>query len=280
MKRPITGAALALALALPAVAQDQDVDAGTVLATVNGTEITLGHLIAMRGRLPAQYQNLPDDVLYQGMLDQLIQQQVLADAAREDLGRADALGLENEQRAYLAGRVIDRAATAPLDEAEVESLYEESFGAAEPATEWNASHILVETEEEAQDLVARLEEGADFAELAREESTGPSGPGGGSLGWFAAGMMVPEFEQAVQSLEPGEVSEPIQTQFGWHVVKLNDTRQQEAPPLDAVREQIEQQLRTQAVDAELERLTGQAEIDRAEVTVDPALIRDADLIAE
>ena len=108
MKRLMTGAAIALCLAMPATAQD----AGTVLATVNGTDITLGHLIAMRERLPQQYQQLPDDVLYQGMLEQLIQQQVLADAAREDLSGADAIGLENEARAFLAGRVIDRAAAS------------------------------------------------------------------------------------------------------------------------------------------------------------------------
>jgi peptidyl-prolyl cis-trans isomerase C len=278
MTRLMTGAALALALAIPAQAQDADV--GTVLATVNGTEITLGHLIAMRGRLPEQYQQLPDDVLYQGMLDQLIQQQVLADAARADLPRADALGLENEQRAYLAGRMIDRAANAPLGEDAVQALYDETFGAAEPETEWNASHILVETEEEAQALIDRLDEGADFAELAREESTGPSGPSGGALGWFGTGMMVPAFEEAVQGLEPGEVSAPVQTQFGWHVVRLNETRTADAPPLEQVRPQLEQQLQSQAVDAELERLTDEAEIERAEVELDPALIRDTDLLTE
>jgi peptidyl-prolyl cis-trans isomerase C len=273
------GAALALALALPAQAQDADAD--TVLATVNGTEITLGHLVAMRGRLPAQYQSLPDDVLFEGMVDQLIQQQVLADAAREDLARADALGLENEQRAYLAGRMIDRAAQEALgDDAAIQALYDETFGGAEPETEWNASHILVATEEEAQALVDQLGEGADFAELARENSTGPSGPNGGSLGWFGTGMMVPEFEQAVQGLEPGGVSEPVQTQFGWHVVKLNETRLREAPALEDVRDQLVQQVQSEAVDAELARLTDQAQVERAEVEVDPALIRDDSLLQE
>ena len=278
MTRTMTGAAMALALALPV--QAQDVDGSTVLATVNGTEITLGHMIAMQGRLPEQYRQLPDEVLYEGLLDQLIQQQVLADAAREDLGRADELALENEERAFLAGRMIDRAANAAVDDAALQAAYDETFGGAEPETEWNASHILVETEEAAAALAEEARGGADFAELARQSSTGPSGPNGGSLGWFGTGMMVPEFEQAVQGLEPGDVSDPVQTQFGWHVVKLNETRQKDAPPLEAVRDQLAQQIQSTAVEAELTRLTDAAEVERAEVEIDPATIRETDLIAE
>jgi peptidyl-prolyl cis-trans isomerase C len=273
MQRLLATAALVMA-ALPVQAQD----VSTVLATVNGTEITLGHLIAMRERLPEQYRQLPDEVLYQGMLDQIIQQQVLADAATADLSEADRLGLENERRAYLAGRVIDGVAGQPVDEATLQALYQDEYGSTEPMQEFNASHILVETQAEAQAILSELESGADFADLARERSTGPSGPSGGELGWFGAGMMVPEFEQAVMALEPGEVSEPVQTQFGWHVVRLNEQRDQAAPELDQVRAELEQRVRTEAVDAELARLTSEAEVARVEVELDPALIRRTDLL--
>lgn len=276
MKKLLSGAALALVLATQAQAQD----ASTVLATVNGTEITLGHLIAMRDRLPEQYKQLPDEVLYDGMLEQLIQQQVLADAARADLARADAIGLENEERAFLAGRIIDRAASQPLTDEALQTAYEETYGGLEPETEYNASHILVETEEEAAALILQLTDGADFGELAKENSTGPSGPNGGQLGWFGAGMMVPEFEAAVVALEPGAISEPVQTQFGWHVVKLNETRQKDAPPLDEVRADLEQSLRTAAVDAEVERLTAEASIERSDLRPDTSLIRNTDLLSE
>lgn len=276
MKRLLTGAALALTLAAPVQAQD----AATVLATVNGTEITLGHLIAMRDRLPEQYQQLPDDVLFGGMLEQLIQQQVLADAARADMATADEIGLENESRAFLAGQIIERAAGQDIDDDALQAAYQATYGSAEPETEWNASHILVETEEEAADLIAQLADGADFATLAQEHSTGPSGPGGGVLGWFGAGMMVPEFEAAITELETGAVSAPVQTQFGWHVVKLNEARTKDAPPLDQVRAELEQTLRTSAVDAEVERLTAEATIERSDVAPDPALIRNTDLLAE
>ena len=274
MKRLLAATALTLAFPMGAHAQD----ASTVLATVGDTEITLGHVVAMRDRLPAQYQELPDEVLFQGLLDQLIQQQVLADAARAEMTEADTLGLENETRAFLAARLIERTGTEPLDEAAVQEAYDARYAAAEPETEWNASHILVETETEARALKAKLDDGADFATLAREESTGPSGPNGGELGWFGPGQMVPAFEEAVKGLEAGTVSDPIQTQFGWHVVRLNETRDRAAPPLEQVRAEIEQELRTEAVEAEVQRLTEAAQVERTGTEVDPAVIRDTDLI--
>ncbi|CTQ32625.1 peptidylprolyl isomerase [Jannaschia rubra] len=283
MTRLLTGAALALALSAPAFAQDAadgaaKPDASTVLATVNGTDITLGNLIALRGRLPAQYLELPDDLLYQGMLDQIIQQQVLSDTAREDLSRADEIGLENETRAFLAGRVLERLTAEPVDDAAVQAAYDEIYGNAEPATEYNASHILVETEEAAQEIAGKIAEGADFAELAQEESTGPTGPNGGQLGWFGPGMMVPEFEEAVKGMEAGEVSDPVQTQFGWHVIRLNEVREQEVPALDDVRPELEDVARNALVEAEVERLTEAAQVERTEVEIDPARIRDTDLL--
>ena len=272
---PIAATALALAAA-PAAAQDAD----TVLATVGDAEITLGHVVAMRARLPQEYQDLPDEVLYQGLLDQLVQQQVLSDEIEGDLTPAEALALENEMRAFRAARLIDRVGLAPLDEDAVRAAYDDRFAAQEAAVEWNASHILVETEEKAREIIARIDDGDDFAELAQAESTGPSGPSGGSLGWFGSGQMVPAFEEAVTGLEPGEVSPPVQTQFGWHVVRLNETRDRAAPPLDAVRGEIEQALRSAAVEAEIQRLTEAATVERTGAEVDPALIRDDALIAE
>ena len=276
MTRFLTAAILAASTALPAHAQEADAD--TVLATVGGTEITLGHLVAMRGRLPEQYQQLPDDVLYQGMLDQAIQQEILAQGVRDDMDRGAELGLENETRAFLAGEAVNEIAGREVDEAAVQAAYDAAYADAEAETEYNASHILVETEEEARAIKAELDGGADFAELAREKSTGPSGPNGGQLGWFGAGMMVPEFQTAVETLEPGEVSEPVQTQFGWHVIVLNETRVQEAPGLEKVRAELEAQVRQQAVEAEVARLTEEATVERAEVEVDPALVRDDALL--
>lgn len=278
MKHLLIGAA-ALALTAPAFADSHTtVTADTVLATVNGTDITLGHVIALRDRLPEQYQQLPDDVLYQGMLDQIIQQQILADAAERT--KAIELGLENESRAYIASQEIERLSTQPIDEAALQAAYESQYGDAEAAPEFNASHILVETEEEATALIAELEGGADFAELAREKSTGPSGPNGGQLGWFGPGMMVPSFEEAVVDMEVGAISAPVETQFGWHVIKLNETRQQELPGLEQVRVELEEAVRSAAVEAALADLTAAADVTNADVEIDPALIRDDTLLSE
>ncbi|OAN76047.1 peptidylprolyl isomerase [Jannaschia sp. EhC01] len=283
MKKLLASVSLVAALSAPsfgpAFAQDET-SGDTVLATVNGNEITVGHLIAMRQMLPPEYQQLPDEVLFDGMLEQLIQQQVLADEAEGNVTRSMELGLENERRAFLAAMYMDDVAMADLDEAELQAAYDAAYGEVEPTIEYNAAHILLEGQEDAENMLTELEAGADFAELAAEHSIGPSGPNGGALGWFTEGMMVPEFEAAVMALEAGEVSSPVQTQFGWHVVLLNETREQAAPALEDVRAELEESIRRARVDARLAELTAEAEIERAEVEIDPAMIRDLDLIAQ
>ncbi|WP_438362903.1 peptidylprolyl isomerase [Nioella halotolerans] len=274
MKRILASAALSACLITPAIAQDAD----TVLATVNGQEITLGHLIVAQSQLPEQYQSLPDDVLLTGILEQLVQQEVVASAVRDDLSTSMQLGLENEERAYVAALTLDEVAMAEIPEEELQAEYDAQFGDVEAGTEYNASHILVETEGEAQSLIDELEGGADFATLAREHSTGPSGPNGGQLGWFNAGMMVPSFEEAVFDLEVGEASGPVETQFGWHVIILNDTRDQAAPALEEVRDQLVEGLRQARVDAYVQQLTDESDVTRAELDIDPALLRNTDLL--
>ncbi|CAM4015143.1 peptidylprolyl isomerase [Palleronia rufa] len=270
--RTLTAAA-ALVLALPAAAQD----ASTVVATVDGTDITLGHMIAMRERLPEQYQSLDDQTLFDGILEQLEQQTALSTKA-DGLSPEGELVMENERRALLAAEVVEARAAEAVTEEDVQAAYEEAYGNAEPATEYNASHILVETEEEARSLIAELEDGADFAELAKANSTGPSGPSGGDLGWFLPDAMVAEFADAVQEMEPGAISEPVQTQFGWHVIKLNDTRETTPPPLDEVRGEIEGQLQLDAIETIVSDAMDGAEITRPETQIDPALLRDTSLL--
>ncbi len=270
----LASAAVAALMISPASAQD----ASTVLATVNGHDITLGHVIVAQSQLPQQYQALPDDVLLQGILEQLVQQEVVASAASEDMSGAMRIGLENEQRAYIAAMTLDEVSQGEIPDEDLQAQYDAQYADVEPVTEYNASHILVDSEEAAQDLVDQLENGADFADLARENSTGPSGPNGGQLGWFSEGMMVPPFEAAVMELSVGEVSAPVQTRFGWHVIKLNDTREQAAPTLDEVRDQLVESLRQARVDEYIQSLTDAADVSRPALDIDPALIRDVDLL--
>jgi peptidyl-prolyl cis-trans isomerase C len=256
--------AFVAALALPAAAQDTvTADPSTVVATVGDTEITVGHMIVAWASLPEQYQGLPDDVLFQGILDQLVQQSALQQKFDGELPARIPLQLENERRSLTAGEAINQLMEEPLDEADVQAAYEADYGNAEQETEYNASHILVETEEAALAVIEEIEGGADFAAVAREKSTGPSGPNGGQLGWFGTGAMVPEFEQAVVELEVGAVSAPVKTQFGWHIITLNESRIQDAPALEEVREQIELQLRQIRVQSEIEAVTAAADVDHS-----------------
>ncbi len=258
----------------------QDAGRDTVIATVNGVDITLGEMIVTRAQLPSQYQQLPDDVLWEGVLDQLVQQQLLAAQLGEPTAQI-ALLLATQKRSLMAAEVIDRLTNQAITDEALEAAYNARFANAAAEEEYSAAHILVDTREEAEAVVARLEGGADFAETAKEISTGPSGPNGGDLGWFGIGMMVPEFETAVIALEVGQISEPVQTQFGWHVIILNDKRQKEAPTLDQVRDELAAQIQQEAIAKALEDLIAAAAITRPEPgAFDPAILKNIDLLTE
>lgn len=273
---PFARLALGMTLLLPISAQAQD--ASTVLATVGGEEITLGHVIAVADSLPAQFQQLPDDQLYSGLLEQLVRQAAIAQSLGDSVPKSLQLSVESQRWALLANSVIEGAIDAAVTEEALQAAYNERFASVEPEKEYNASHILVATEEEALELIAELEGGADFAELAQARSTGPSGPNGGSLGWFGKGMMVPPFEAAVLALEPESISPPVETQFGWHVVRLNEVRDAGAPSLEEVRETLAGELSEAAAQEVVDSLVAAAEITRSEVEIDPALIRDTSLL--
>ena len=259
-------------------AQDE-MTADTVIASVNGTEITLGHVIVLRQQLPSEYQSLPDEVLFEGIINQLIEQTLLADQTTADsVPREVELALENERRALLSGVQIEALARQDVSEEAVQAAYDEAYGNLPAEPEFNASHILVETEEEALALIETLNGGADFAELAIEKSTGPSGPNGGELGWFGLGMMVPEFEEAVSGMEAEGISAPVQTQFGWHVVRLNDKRDKPAPTLEETRPTLMDAIRQQAVEDAIAALTEGADITRPDEGFDAALMRDTSLL--
>jgi peptidyl-prolyl cis-trans isomerase C len=267
-------------LALPLTAQEAaNADPSTVVATVGGTEITIGHMIVAWASLPEQYQGLPDDVLFQGILDQLVQQTALQQQFDGNLPARVALQLENERRSLTAGEAVNGIMEAPLEEADVQAAYDKDYADVDQAPEFNASHILVETEEEAIAVQQELADGAEFAAVAREKSTGPSGPNGGQLGWFGKGAMVPEFEAAVTELEVEAVSDPVKTQFGWHVIKLNETRAQNVPPLEEVREEIELQIRQIHAQEEIEAITAAADVDRSGAEgIAPSVIKQVNVL--
>lgn len=256
----------------------QDATAATVVATVNGTEITLGQMIITRAQLPQQYAQLEDAILFDGILDQLIQQQLLADSLPATPPRV-TYAIQNEERSLKAGEAINDLTVGAVTDEALQAAYDARYADAKPTTEYNAAHLLVETEDEALAAKTRITEGEVFGDVAKEVSTGPTGPNGGNLGWFGAGQMVPEFEEVVATMSPGDVSDPVKTQFGWHVVTLLETRNAEAPAMDDVRQELFGEVQEAAIQTLLTSLTEAAEITKPEADAfDPTLLSNIDLL--
>ena len=267
--------------AVTASAVQAEPSADTVVASVNGTEITVGHMILVRESLPEQYRNLPNEQLFDGILEQLIQQTLLADLIGDNDSREIQLTLENDRRLMKASQAVEELSAQAIGEDEIAASYDDRYADADMGMEYDASHILVETEEAAVNLIDKLQAGADFVELAKEFSTGPSGPGGGALGWFGLGMMVPPFEAAVVAMEKGAISSPVKTDFGWHVIKLNDTRAISAPALDQVRGEIIAELQRMAIERRIDELRQQATISRTPVEdIGVEVISQSELMSE
>jgi peptidyl-prolyl cis-trans isomerase C len=275
----LPAALVALTLALPARAEEATAD--TVVAVVNGVEITLGHMIATRDALPEQYKTLPDDVLFNGVLDQIIQQAVLAAEGEDQQTKRDVLAIENQKRSYLAAVVLDATAKAAVTDEALKQLYDERYVNAEPGKEYHAAHILVETEDGAKAIKAELDGGADFAAIAKEKSTDKgSAANGGDLGWFGLGMMVKPFEDAVVAMEAGKISDPVKTDFGWHLIRLDEVRVAEAPKFEDVKGDLAGELQQKAVETKVTEAVAAATVEKKVDGIDPAILKNSALIDE
>ncbi len=256
-------------------------DLSTVVATVSGEDVTLGEVIMMRMNLPPQYQQLPDDQLFEALVEQAITQRLLAEEGRE-AGYADTpmarLSAEQAEQTYLAEAKMREVVDAATAEEKLRAEYERRMESMEPAQEVRASHILVPTQEEAQALYDELQGGADFAELANEHGTDGTKERGGDLGWFEKEQMVPAFAEAAFAAEEGVVTEPVQTDFGWHLIKVTGKRDQPAPEFEAVRDEIAQDLASTAAQQAIQDAREGVEVSRPETGLDPSVIRRDDLL--
>ena len=273
------GMAVAAALIFTGPAVAEDMTADTVVATVNGTNITLGQMIVLRGTLSDQYQSLADDVLFKGILEQLIQQVMLEQSLGDKITKRDLIAVENNKRGYLSGIALQAVVGASVTDAALQSAYDARFKDAVAKTEYHAVHILVATEDEAKALKVKLDGGEDFAELAKVNSTDTgSGANGGDLGWFGLGAMVKPFENAVIAAKVGEVTAPVKSDFGWHLIKVLETRVAAAPPLDDVRDELASAIEQKAIEAHLKTLTDAATITRPGMEFDPKTLRDESIV--
>ena len=236
------------------------------LVTVNGQAVT-GEMFGIY--LNDRMQKVPgakNSAQFQNQaVNELINIMLLAQSAtsagldkRQDV--ATALKLQRDQ---LLSRLALQEYTVknqPTDEA-LKKSYEESY-AKQEGEEYKARHILVKTEEEAKKLIEEINGGADFAELAKEHSTGPTGKNGGDLGWFDAGQMVKPFSDAVKASEPGKViPTPVETQFGWHVIELEEKRAKQPPTFESVRQKLLAEAQRQSLSEYVNQLREQAKIE-------------------
>jgi peptidyl-prolyl cis-trans isomerase C len=236
--------------------------AGKVLATVNGSAITQAVVDVYMEIRKNQSPGKPVDEVT--VLEELISMELMRQEGIEnglDTQPAVIATLEHQQRTVLASAAIkDFLANNPVTDEEAKEIYDNQIG--KGGKEYNARHILVETREEATEIIQQLDEGGNFEELAKEKSTGPSGKTGGKLGWFSPAQMVKPFSDATAVLEKGTYTkEPVQTQFGWHVILLEDSREITPPPFEDLKERLKLLAANQRLQAHIQQLRQSASIE-------------------
>ena len=221
-------------------------DPDKVIATVGDMEIHQWELDLAEDGLDPQFAKMPEAQRRVAALSTAIDVKMLAKKAEEaGLDKSDEFKREMQftRERMLHNLYFRNKVVGAISDADIKARYDKEIAAQPPEEEIKARHILVKTKQEAEDIIKQLDKGADFAKLAKEKSTGPSAAKGGELGYFTKGQMVPAFEQAAFSLKPGQYTEkPVQTQFGWHVIQVEDKRKAPPPPLDQVSDQIKQVL--------------------------------------
>lgn len=265
------------AASTPAPAQStpaQATPADPVVARVNGEEIHRSDVQRMVSQLPPQVQQMPLEMIFPAVVEQLVNSKLVASAGykanlagtpevKDEIKRAEERAV---QRAYIQKEVQARITPAKLEEA-----YKDYLKQNPAQEEVKASHILVEKEDEAKAIIAELNKGGDFAKLAKEKSKDPvAAEQGGDLGYFTKETMVEPFADAAFAMKKGEISkEPVKTQFGWHVIKVEDKRTQPQPTLEEVKPQLEQQLSKEIVTAVVDDLRKDAKVETYQIDGSP-----------
>jgi peptidyl-prolyl cis-trans isomerase C len=245
----------------------------TIVAKIDGQVIHLSDLMSAYSQLPQQAQQMGMEAVYPFLLDRVIDEKLLAIAAGKAIAADDPE--VKEQMDQLRERVtiqvyFTRTLQERVTDERVREGYDQYLKDNPPTQELHARHILLETEDKAREVLTEIEGGKDFAEAAKEHSTGPSGPNGGDLGYFGADAMVKPFADAAFAMQAGEVSsEPVQTEFGWHLIKVEDRRETPQPPFEEVREQISQQLSQTVASEILDGLRGAATIEKFDIAGNP-----------
>ncbi|MDX8516243.1 peptidylprolyl isomerase [Mesorhizobium captivum] len=242
------------------------VDPNAVVATINGEKLTEADLALAEGELSQQFQQLPPEQRRAAALSAAIEIRVMAKKAVDSGLDKDAdfqRRMAFLQQRALHGEVVEKEVVNKVTDADVRARYDQEIANTPPVNEIHARHILVKTKEEAEAIIKQLDGGADFQKLANEHTSDPSGKSsGGDLGWFGPGQMVPEFDKAAFALDVGKYSkEPVQSQFGWHVIKVEDKRAKQPPAFDDVKDQAKQAVIRDKYFAMVKELRGAAKVE-------------------
>jgi len=255
-------------------------EADPVVATVAGVEIHASELSMAEGDLDPQFARMPAEQRRVAALAAVIDIKTLARKAEAE--KLDETEDFKKQMAFQRDRALHNAifkstVVDPVTDADIKARYEKEIAATPAEEEVSARHILLKTEEEAKAVIAELDGGKDFAELAKEKSTGPSAGQGGDLGFFTKGRMVPEFEAVAFTLKAGEYAkEPVKTQFGWHVIKVEERREKAHPAFEEVADQVRQLVMRERYGDLIREARSEVKIE----VLDPALKTAYDAISQ
>ncbi len=256
-----------------AVAPPQPVAADTVVATVNGAPIKQSDLDFAASEVGAQLSQFPLADRRRMLLQFVVENQLMAEAAEKD-NLASAANFEDRlkyhRRRALRDAYFDKNVRNGVSEEAARKVFSDKIAGMKPEQEIHARHILVETEEDAKAVAERLKKGEDFATVAKEKSKDPSAEGG-DLGFFGRGQMLKPFEDAAFALEVGQVSEPVKTQFGWHIIKVEEKRDRPLPTFDDVKDTIMTQLVQQKAQQSARELQAAAKIDVTDPDIKKAM---------
>jgi len=258
------GLAMALTLPLTLAGPVRAAD-DPVLAKVNGSEIRKSDVALAEEELGPSLAQMDPATKDENVLSFLIDMKIVAKAAEEK--KAGDSEEFKKRLAFARNRLLmdsllaGEGKAATTDDA-MKKVYEEASKQITGEQEVRARHILVETEDEAKAIKAELDKGADFAELAKKKSKDPGSADGGDLGFFTKEQMVPEFSAVAFSLDPGKISDPVKSQFGWHIIKVEEKRNRKAPDFDQVRAQIETYVTRKAQADYVAKLREAAKVER------------------
>lgn len=264
MKKLLLIATLLLTTIAQATAQETDKTTSEVIATAGDIQITHEQLLQYLPLLPPEVQTANDPTTMQRIIDILIQRALLEkQAIKEKIHEQEKVKIliKIAQQTVLADYYLEQIIRKSITENDIKKAYEEYAKATPDQPQFKARHILLKSKKEAINIITKIENGEDFATLAKAHSTGPSAPQGGDLGYFNLNKMVPEFAETVAKLKIGEYSKtPTKTQFGWHIILVEDKRNNAPLPLEEIKRQLGQALALTKIEETLRELTAKVDI--------------------